>query len=162
DPRGRRTARVDLANLRGAGHDVELPRGRLASLLYDATRGAVEYLFDDSISSLEPTEDGVGVTFRSGARRTFALVVGAAGLNSNARGLRFGAEARFHRSLGYYFVGFPVDADFGLASEVVMHNRPGRMAVLYAVRNQRRPNALLVFAVKEPIDRRLSVDEQFE
>src|SRR5215472_969937 len=43
-----------------------------------------------------------------------------------------------------------------------MHNRPGRMAALYAVRNQRRPNALLVFAVKERIERRLSVGEQLE
>ena len=162
DSRGRRTARVELANLRGASHDVELPRGRLASLLYDATRDAVEYLFNDSIGSLEQTDDGVRVTFRSGAQRTFGLVVGADGLNSNVRGLTFGAEAQFHRYLGYYFVGFSVDNDFGLESEIVMYNRPGRMAALYAVRNQRRPNALLVFAVKERIDRRLSVDEQFE
>src|SRR3954454_9114187 len=56
DARGRRLARMDLAHLGGAGHDVELPRGRLASLLYDATRGAVEYLFDDSISGLEQTD----------------------------------------------------------------------------------------------------------
>jgi 2-polyprenyl-6-methoxyphenol hydroxylase-like FAD-dependent oxidoreductase len=68
--------------MRGTGHDVELPRGRLASLLYDATRDAVEYLFDSSISSLEQTEDGVRVTFRSGAQRTFGLVVGADGLSS--------------------------------------------------------------------------------
>src|SRR5207244_7229933 len=106
DPRGRRTGRVDLPTLRGAGHDVELPRGRLASLLYDATRDAVEYLFDNSIGSLEQTEDGVRVTFRSGAQRTFGLVVGADGLNSNVRGLTFGAEADFHRYLGYYLVGF--------------------------------------------------------
>jgi 2-polyprenyl-6-methoxyphenol hydroxylase-like FAD-dependent oxidoreductase len=162
DSRGRRMARMELANMSGTGHDVELPRGRLASLLYDATRDAVEYLFDNSISSLEQTDDGVRVTFRSGAQRTFALVVGADGLNSNVRGLTFGAEAQFHRYLGYYFVGFSVDADFGLDSEIVMHNRPGRMAALYAVRNQRRPNALLVFAVKERIDRRLSVEEQLE
>ena len=162
DSRGRRMARVELANLSGTGHDVELPRGRLASLLYDATREDVEYMFDDSISSLEQTEEGVRVTFRSGAQRTFGLVVGADGLHSNVRGLTFGAEAQFHRYLGYYFVGFSVDTDFGLDSEVVMHNRPGRMAALYAVRNQRRPNALLAFAVKERIDRRLSVAEQFE
>jgi 2-polyprenyl-6-methoxyphenol hydroxylase-like FAD-dependent oxidoreductase len=122
----------------------------------------VEYLFDNSISSLEQTDDGVRVTFRGGAPRTFGLVVGADGLNANVRGLAFGTEAQFHRYLGYYFVGFSVDTDFGLDSEVVMHNRPGRMAALYAVRNQRRPNALLVFAVKERIDRRLSVDEQLE
>src|SRR5260221_9715750 len=84
------------------------------------------------------------------------------GLISNVRGLTFGAEAQFHRYLGYYVAGFSVDADFGLDSEIVMHNRPGRLAALYAVRNQPRPNVLLVFAVKEHIDRRLSAQEQFE
>jgi 2-polyprenyl-6-methoxyphenol hydroxylase-like FAD-dependent oxidoreductase len=162
DSRGRRTTRLELAKLRGASHDVELPRGTLASLLYDATRDAVEYMFDNSISSLEQTDEGVRVTFRSGAQRTFGLVVGADGMHSNVRGLTFGAEAQFHRYLGYYFVGFSVDADFGLDSEIVMHNRPGRMAALYAVRNQRRPNVLLAFAVKERIDRRLSALEQLE
>jgi 2-polyprenyl-6-methoxyphenol hydroxylase-like FAD-dependent oxidoreductase len=162
DSLGRPTARMELAKLSGTGHDVELPRGQLASLLYEATKGAVEYLFDNSISSLEETEDGVRVTFHSGARRTFGLVVGADGLNSNVRGLTFGAEAQFHHYLGYYFIGFSVDNDFGLDSEVVMYNRPGRLAGLYAVRHQRRPNALLAFAVKERIDRRLSALEQLE
>jgi 2-polyprenyl-6-methoxyphenol hydroxylase-like FAD-dependent oxidoreductase len=163
DSHGRRMARVDIATTRsGAGYDVELPRGSLASILYDATRDNVEYLFDDSISSLEETADGVRVTFRSGAQRTFGLVVGADGLNSNVRGLSFGADAQFHRYLGYYFIGFSVDNDFGLDSEIVMHNRPGRMAALYAVRNQRRPTVLLVFAVQKRIDRRLSVLEQVE
>src|SRR5262249_42122848 len=53
DARGRRTARMDLAILGGTGHDVELPRGKLASVLYDATKRDVEYLFEDSISRLE-------------------------------------------------------------------------------------------------------------
>jgi 2-polyprenyl-6-methoxyphenol hydroxylase-like FAD-dependent oxidoreductase len=43
-----------------------------------------------------------------------------------------------------------------------MHNRPGRMAALYAVRNQRRLHALLVFAVKDRIDRRMTAQEQLE
>src|SRR4029077_15234908 len=122
DSRGRPMVRMDLANMSGTGHDVELPRGSLASLLYDATRDAVEYMFDNSISSLEQTDDGVRVTFRSGAQRTFGLVVGADGLNSNVRTLTFGADAEFHHYLGYYFVGFSVDSDFGLDSEVVMYN----------------------------------------
>jgi 2-polyprenyl-6-methoxyphenol hydroxylase-like FAD-dependent oxidoreductase len=163
DSHGRRMARVDFATTRsGAGYDVELPRGRLASLLYDVTRDNVEYLFDDSIASLEETADGVRVTFRSGAHRTFGLVVGADGMHSNVRGLSFGAEAPFHRYLGYYFIGFSEDNNFGLDSEIVMHNRPGRMAALYAARHQRRPTVLLVFAVKERIDWRLSALEQVE
>src|SRR3954469_5781200 len=92
DSRGRRIARVELTNMSGTGHDVELPRGRLASLLYDATRDAVEYMFDDSISSLEENEDRVRGTFRNGAQRTFGLVVGTDGLHSNVRGLSFGTE----------------------------------------------------------------------
>ncbi len=162
DSRGRRTAHMDLARLTGAGYDVELPRGKLGSILYGATRDAVEYLFNNSISSLDETDDGVRVSFRSGAQRTFGLIVGADGLNSNVRRLVFGAQPQFYRYLGYYFMGFSVDADFGFDSEVVMHNRPGRMAALYAVRNQRRTNVLLVFAVKDPIERRLSLDERLE
>ncbi len=131
-------------------------------LLGDAARADAEYLFDDSISGLEQTDDDVRVTFRGGAQRTFGLVVGADGLNSNVRGMAFGAEAQFHHYLGFYYVGFSVDHDFGLDSEVVMYNRPGRMAALCAVRNQRRPTALLAFAVKERIDRRLSVEDQLE
>jgi 2-polyprenyl-6-methoxyphenol hydroxylase-like FAD-dependent oxidoreductase len=162
DSRGRPVARMDLAKLSGTGHDVELPRGKLASLLYEATRNDVEYLFDDSISSLEETDDCVRATFRSGAQRVFGLVIGADGLNSNVRGLVFGPEAQFHHYLGYYFAGFSVDADFGLDSEVVMHNRPGRMAAVYAVRHQRRTNVLLVFAVNERIAGRLSPPEQID
>ncbi len=163
DSDGRQMARVDIPKTRsGNGYDVELPRWSLASILYDATRDNVEYLFDDSINSLEETADGVRVTFRSGAQRTFGLVVGADGLNSNVRGLTFGPEAQFHRYLGYHFIGFSVDNDLGLDSEIVMHNQPGRMATLYAVRNQQRPTVLMVFAVKDRFDRRLSFDEQVE
>lgn len=162
DSRGRRTAQVALTEMSGNGHDVELPRGTLASLLYDATREDAEYMFDSSIQSLEQTGDGVRVTFCSGAQRTFGLVIGADGLNSNVRGLTFGAGGEFHRYLGYYFLGFSVDTDFGLDSQVVMYNRPGRMAALYAVRNQRRCGVLLAFAVKERINRRLMVEEQLE
>jgi 2-polyprenyl-6-methoxyphenol hydroxylase-like FAD-dependent oxidoreductase len=162
DSLGRPAARVDLETLGGSGYDVELPRGKLSSILYDATRGDVEYVFNDSISRLEEIADGVRVTFQSGSQRVFGLVVGADGLHSNVRGLAFGPEAQFHRYLGYYFAGFSVDPVSGLDSEVIMYSRPGRMAALYVVRNERRPSVLLPFAVKEPIDRRLSVEEQRE
>src|SRR5262249_2316057 len=53
DSHGRKSAQMDLSTLGGNGYDVELPRGKLASILYDATRDAVEYRFNDSISTLE-------------------------------------------------------------------------------------------------------------
>jgi 2-polyprenyl-6-methoxyphenol hydroxylase-like FAD-dependent oxidoreductase len=60
----------------------------------------VEYVFGDSIRTLDADDDGVRVTFERGGPRTFGLVVGADGLHSNVRRLAFGAEARFSRGIG--------------------------------------------------------------
>src|ERR1700685_1401557 len=72
-----------LASLNGAfgvidARDVEIVRGDLVSILYEAARNDVEYHFDDSISSLTEAADGVTVIFERSAPRTFHLVVGAA------------------------------------------------------------------------------------
>ena len=107
------------------GHDVELPRGQLASLLYDATRDTVEYLFDNSISSLEQTEDGVRVTFRSGAQRTFGLVVAADGLNSV---VRRAFESKFGASVSHTtnkFAWYGTTKTFATLSQTFLATDPG-------------------------------------
>ncbi|GAA4613212.1 FAD-dependent monooxygenase [Actinoallomurus liliacearum] len=114
------------------GSDLEVPRGDLAEILYDAVRDHTEFLFDDSIAALDDHEGGVDVTFRSGAKRTFDLVVGADGLHSHTRRLVLGPEEPFHRYIGYCFAGFTMPDDLGLSHEGVMWNRPGRAAALYA------------------------------
>src|SRR5580700_5019404 len=43
--------------------DVEILRGDLGRILYEATREGTEYLFGDSITSLRQDADGVRVTF---------------------------------------------------------------------------------------------------
>jgi hypothetical protein len=67
--RGRTIATMDLSadllNNEATG-DVELPRGDLASILYELTRDAVDYVFDDSVETLDPRSDHVDVVFRSG------------------------------------------------------------------------------------------------
>ncbi|HEV7652276.1 MAG TPA: FAD-dependent monooxygenase [Actinophytocola sp.] len=84
DAAGRRVASMDGDTFGGREHgDAEIMRGDLNRLLYDLTRDEVEYLFDDSIAVLEQAADGVEVTFASGTRRRFDLVVGADGLHSN-------------------------------------------------------------------------------
>ena len=70
--------------------DVEILRGDLGRILYEATRDGTEYLFGDSITGLRQDAGGVHVTFRRAAPRTFDLVIGADGLHSNVRGLAFG------------------------------------------------------------------------
>src|SRR5262249_28100832 len=58
DGRGRWTARMpaDLFDGKGMVAEIEIMRGNLSRILYDATRDEIEYLFDDQITGL--AEDG--------------------------------------------------------------------------------------------------------
>ncbi|KIV77874.1 hypothetical protein PV11_09652 [Exophiala sideris] len=70
--------------------DIEIQRGDLAEILYDATRDKIEYIFNESISSI--SEDGHGTTleFTSGLqRRTVDLLVIADGISSRTREIAF-------------------------------------------------------------------------
>lgn len=133
-----------------AGQDLEVPRGDLTDALYTAVRDDVEFLFNDSIDTLDQSGHGVDVTFRGGGRRTFDMVVGADGLHSRTREFLFGPEERFHRYLGYCFAGFTMRNTFGLSHELMMWNTPGRAAALYAVGDNDDVHAFLNFAHPEP------------
>ncbi|ADD45555.1 monooxygenase FAD-binding protein [Stackebrandtia nassauensis DSM 44728] len=132
------------------GRDVEVRRGDLATVLYRAVAEDVEFVFDDSIDTLTEDAHGVDVTFRSGMKRGFDLVIGADGLHSRTRELVFGPEQRFHHYLGYCFAGFTMPNRSGLSHEGVIWNDPGRGAVQYAVRDSDELHGLLVFARPQP------------
>lgn len=119
-----------------AGHDIELARGDLTSLLYDAVRDDVEFRFSESIAALDDRGDAVDVTFASGRSQTFDLVIGADGLHSKTRSLAFGPEEQFHRYLGYCFAGFTMPNYLGLSHEGMSWAVAGRSASLYAAGNR--------------------------
>lgn len=127
------------------GHDLEVPRGALTHALYTAVRDKVEFVFDDSIDSLTEDEHGVDVTFRSGAQRSFDLVVGADGMHSRTRVLAFGPEPDYLRYLGYCFSICTMPNTFGLSREALIWNTPGRAAALYATGDGGDVHALLTF-----------------
>ncbi|MFI7405448.1 FAD-dependent monooxygenase [Streptomyces sp. NPDC049541] len=132
------------------GRDLEVRRGDLTDALYTAVRDDVEFLFNDSIETLDQSGRGVDVTFRGGSRRTFDMVFGADGLHSRTREFLFGPEDQFHRYLGYCFAVFTMRNTFGLFRETVMWNAPGRAAALYAVGDDEDVHAFLNFAHPEP------------
>ncbi|MFI6090997.1 FAD-dependent monooxygenase [Streptomyces sp. NPDC051218] len=133
-----------------AGQDLEVRRGDLTDALYAAVREDVDFLFDDSIDTLDQTGHGVDVTFRGGSTRTFDMVFGADGLHSRTRASVFGPEEQFHRYLGYCFAVFTMRNTLGLSHEVTMWNTPGRAAALYAVGDGDDVHAFLNFARTEP------------
>ncbi|WP_241562447.1 FAD-dependent monooxygenase [Streptomyces hoynatensis] len=132
------------------GRDLEVRRGDLAEILYARVRDEVEFLFGDSPGTFGQSEEGVDVTFRSGQRRTFDLVIGADGMHSATRELLFGPEERFHRYLGYCFALFTMPNTFGLSRELLMWNAPGKAAALYAVGDGEELHAFLTFHRPEP------------
>ncbi|MFB6942903.1 FAD-dependent monooxygenase [Streptomyces sp. NPDC056305] len=133
-----------------AGRDIEVRRGDLTDALHTAVRDDVEFLFNDSIETLNQSGHGVDVTFRGGSRRTFDMAFGADGLHSRTREFLFGPEAQFHRYLGYCFAGFTMRNTFGLSHELMMWNTPGRAAALYGVEDNDEVHAFLNFAHPEP------------
>ena len=105
---GRRVAAFPAAAFTRAVRSgyTSLPRGDLASAIFQALPASVEAVFGDTIEHIEPTPQGVQVTFERSQPRSFDLVVGADGLHSRVRALTFGPEERFERYLGLKVAGF--------------------------------------------------------
>lgn len=113
------------------GRDLEVPRADLAAILYEAGRDDAEYLFGDSIASIDQDEDGVDVTFERGAARRFDLVVGADGVHSNVRRLVFGPERHHVRHMGMYVATLPLGGPADNGQEILQYNTPGKAVTVH-------------------------------
>ncbi|MEU6381082.1 FAD-dependent monooxygenase [Streptomyces sp. NPDC046909] len=141
--------------------DVEILRDDLAQILYDAGGSGIEYLFGDSIATLEQDDDEVRVTFDSGASRVFDLVVGADGVHSHTRGLVFGPEENYLRHLGGYLGVWTVPNHLGLDRWEVIHLMPGSPvwgAMVMSVRDNAEARAFIGIDSDEPPARFLPKD----
>ncbi|MFJ1755020.1 FAD-dependent monooxygenase [Kitasatospora sp. NPDC088134] len=127
DRDGRHTARLPTELFGGEGivSDLEILRGDLAAVLYEATAEDVEYRFDDSITALTEDADGVHVTFENAPPRRFDLVVGADGLHSVTRRLAFGPESELVVPIGGYTAWFTARTELDLDGWFLMYNAPG-------------------------------------
>ncbi|MEV4095787.1 FAD-dependent monooxygenase [Streptosporangium saharense] len=125
---------------------LEILRGDLIGLLYEATRREVEYVLGDSIATLEQDTDGVRVTFEHGRPRRFDLVAGADGLHSRTRSQVFGPRERFVRHLGLYTAAFALPNRRDLRGTGLLHGMPGKAADLLDARDDGEARAVLHFA----------------
>lgn len=128
--------------------DLEVLKGDLTRMLYEATRDDVEYVFGDSIAGLAEDAHGVDVTFERGAPRRFDLVVGADGLHSPTRALAFGPEEQFVRHLGIYTAIFSLDNYLGLKNTGRLYTAPGRAANIFTARSNTEARAAFHIAAE--------------
>ena len=124
DARGRVMAEMSAEMFGGEGivAELEIARGDLARILYDATAGQATYRFGDRITALSADGD---VTFANGDTDRFDVVVGADGVHSGVRRLVFGPDAEFVHPLGGYGCYFTVPDPGDLDHWFEMFNAPG-------------------------------------
>ncbi|MGK8491587.1 FAD-dependent monooxygenase [Nocardia asiatica] len=139
------TYRADDDGGDGYISEIEILRGDLSRVLYDATRDDVEYIFGDRIAELTQDADGVEVAFAGGDRRRFDLVVGADGLHSALRAMVFGPHERFVRHLGHVLAFYSVPNEFGLDRWLIDYQEAGRSAGLRPIQDTTRAMAMFSF-----------------
>src|SRR5262245_23870158 len=150
DGRGRRIARMPAELFGGEGivAEIEIMRGDLTRVLYEATSDRVGYVFGDRVVGLEPGGDGVEVTFAGGSTHRFDLVVGADGAHSGVLRLAFGPEADAVHHLGAYAAYFTVPDPGDLDGWFLMHNAPGGRVA--GIRPERGGTAKAMLAFASP------------
>ena len=139
------TFRADDHDGDGYISEIEVLRGDFSQVLYDDTRDSVEYVFGDRIAELTQDGDGVEVTFASGGRRRFELVIGADGLHSALRGMVFGPREQFVRHLGLVLAFYTVPNEFGLDRWLLDYQEAGRSAGLRPIKDATKAIAMLSF-----------------
>ena len=159
---GRRRAEMPVTAFNGNGvvSKLEILRGDLVDVLYQATKDDTEYRFDTRIEELEQSDDRVEAVLTDGSRLTADLVVGADGPHSAVRRLAFGPEEQFVKPLGGYNAWFTAPDNVGLDGWYLMYQAPGLNASMRPSHDPALSKAGLAFR-SDPIayDRR-DLDEQ--
>jgi 2-polyprenyl-6-methoxyphenol hydroxylase-like FAD-dependent oxidoreductase len=144
DAGGASRARIDLRVLQAQAADVEIMRGDLARILYEATSASTEYIFGDEIAGIEQSVDTVRVEFREAAAREFDLVIGADGIHSAVRRLATGLRDDLHY-LGHYGAFANADSALGEDRWMSIYNEPGRLAGVYRSGNHVQAKSYFMF-----------------
>lgn len=150
---GESLASIDMEGIKNTyeSGEIEIMRGDLVEILHEKTKKDVEYLFGNSIQTLEQTGDGVTATFERGPTRRFSLVIGADGLHSTVRRLAFGPESGFLRSQNHYAAFANADSALGEDRWITVHNTPGKMTGIYRSGNHAQAKAYFMFRRSQPL-----------
>lgn len=144
---GGRRAEMPVEAFHGNGvvSKLEILRGDLVDVLYQATAHRVEYRFGTRISELEQDDDAVSVTLSDGTTLSSDLIVGADGPHSAVRRLVFGPEEDYVTPLGGYNSWFTAPDTAGLDGWYLMYQAPGLNASMRPSHNPATAKAALAF-----------------
>lgn len=151
-----------------ADDDWEIERDTLLDIMFGSVKDDVEFVFGNSIATLEETENAVHLSFKDGPQRSFALVFGCDGNHSLVRKLQFGDEAEYTHFLGQYFSITIIDKLLIRENTTQMYNVPGKAVMLNAY--NKKTDLILCFSSEKEISydyrdeeqQRKIISEQFD
>ncbi|OBF26673.1 FAD-binding monooxygenase [Mycobacterium sp. ACS1612] len=144
---GTRRAEMPVTAFNGNGlvSKLEILRGDLVDVLYQATKEHTEYRFNTRIETLEQTEETATAVLSDGTSLSADLIVGCDGPHSAVRRLVFGPEEQFVKPLGGYNAWFTAPDTVGLDGWYLMYQAPGLNASMRPSRDPARCKAGLAF-----------------
>jgi 2-polyprenyl-6-methoxyphenol hydroxylase-like FAD-dependent oxidoreductase len=153
------TLPAEAREAEGSEQGYEIERDDLLDMLFNEVNDDVEFVFADSIASLEVPAEEVAVRFNSGVERSFSLVLGCDGTHSALRRMCFGEESNFLLYLQNYFSLTIVDKLLIEEDTSQMFNVPGKTVMLNAY-NKKTDIAFCFFSEDEIAYDRRSQDQQ--
>ena len=125
--------------------EIEILRGDMGKIFYEATKEKTESLFDDRITGLAEKPDHITINFKNSPDRDFDVVVAADGLGSRTRELAFGKPKEAYVKnipgvIGTFMIPWiESDGDFSR-----IHTEPGVNILLRPNRAKKQTSAYLI------------------
>lgn len=116
--------------------DIEIERDKFVSILFAALKNDIEFIFNNSITALEETKEDIKVSFKTGNKQVFDLVIGCDGIHSVVRKIWFGEENEYSHFLEAYFSISIVNKLLIKQDTMQMYNVPGKAITLNAYNNK--------------------------
>ena len=129
--------------------EIEIERDKFVRILLDVLNNEVEFIFNNSITTLDETEHEIMVNFKSGPERSFDLVFGCDGIHSGVRKIWFGHENDYSHFLGAYSSIIILNKLLVDQNTMQMYNVPNRGIMLNAYNN--KTDLIFVFNSAEEI-----------
>ncbi|KAF2018473.1 FAD/NAD(P)-binding domain-containing protein [Aaosphaeria arxii CBS 175.79] len=145
-----------MANRSGQGRqgptsEYEIMRGDLVRILYDATKGQVEYVFGITVESFEQDDKQVVARFSDGSSGTFDMLVGADGQGSRVRrAILSPAAPEPYRRLGIHMAYYFIPREPGDTNIRRTYHSPGGRMIFRRTHNDTETQVYLILRDDDP------------
>ena len=117
-------------------NEFEIERDVLLNILFDTIKNDVKFIFSNSITALQESQDHVEVSFKDGSQEAYESVFGCDGIHSSVRRIWFGNETEYAHFLGQYFSIAITDKLLIEESTLQLYAEPNKGFMLNAYNNK--------------------------